>query len=106
MKIRYIHRRANQKNFRCAVPQSYLVSIKPLPDIVFFVHRVPWKLSRWSVSEALSGARVASESDTRHDAITAAEIKLEFVTPKEFTTRRKRAIKFIGDLTKLPKYDA
>ncbi len=111
MKIRYIHCRSQQKNFRQPILTWYKMKIRSdLAGIAtFFAHRVPHKPSVWTVSEEISGARIGGEHVTRHGAMDAARAKLESVTVDEFKYKRQRALTFLGcpvvDLPDLTKED-
>ncbi len=107
MKIRYIHCRFEQKNFRQPILVWYRVRMRSdLEGIAtFFVHRRPHKPSMWTVSEELSGAHIGGERVTRHAAVDAAKAKLETVTVNKFKISRAKALKFLGaPIIDLPNY--
>ncbi len=111
MKIRYIHCRSQQKNFRQPILVWYKMQVRSdLAGIAtFFAHRVPHKPTMWTVSEEISGARIGGEHVTRHGAMDAARAKLQSVTVDEFQNKRRKAIEFLEcpvvDLPDLTKAD-
>ena len=89
--------------YRRPVSRGYPLRIAHLPKIVFFAHRIPWKLSTWTVSDDVSGSRIGGEYSTRHEAIKAALEKLASVDEANFErTLRRVLIHTGGPVIKMP----
>ena len=96
MRTYYVHCRRREIFYRCPVLRGYLLKISHLPKIVVFAHRIPWKLSKWTVSDDVSGSRMGGEHSTRRAAIEAARIKLALVDEANYERTLLRALKHTG----------